>query len=558
MLYSIIKSGIFQDSVSLMLLSKKLTDMPGVSQISIMMGTNANKDIFKNTGLSTQEIQDAKASDLCIALEADSESVIPDVVAAIDAFLENQAVQKKSASYAQVKSLRGALGHMPDANLALISTPGKYAVREARKALQNHLNVFIFSDNVSIEDELTLKQYAHQHQLLVMGPDCGTGTICNIPLAFSNRNRKGGIGIIGASGTGIQAVLSGIDALGAGISHAIGLGGRDLSRQIGAISALDAIDMLHADNNTDVIVFISKPPAQEVKDKVIARLKNQPKPVIAILLGENRNYSDDNIEFVATLDQAAKSASIRQQYINEARAKARMQAQQTQIQGLYCGGTLATEAAILLAHAMNVPLSDEHPAGVMFTHQGHAIIDLGDDAYTLNRAHPMIDPSVRNELIIEAGIAPETAVIVLDIVIGFGAHENPAEQVVQTIAEAKAQRPPEFGEVSYMAFVCGTEGDYQDIRQQKACLRQAGVMLFANNRETIEAATRIIQQTYQATAVHTQTIPSLLKEAPKVINIGLRSFAEDLLQSEAHVVQVNWAPPAGGDELLINALDQLQ
>ncbi|WP_434778259.1 acyl-CoA synthetase FdrA [Neisseria sp. Ec49-e6-T10] len=560
MLYSVIKNGVFQDSVSLMLLSKKLADMPKVSKISIMMGTNANKEIFENTGLLTQEISAAKASDLCIAIEGDDESVVPAVIEAVNAFLEDQSVQRKSSSYAQVKSLKGALNHMNNANLALISIAGKYAAREAKKALDNHLNVFIFSDNVSVKDELALKQYAHQNKLIVMGPDCGTGTIKNIPLAFSNLNRKGSIGVIGASGTGIQAVLSGVDYLGEGISHAIGLGGRDLSSQIGGISALDAIEMLAHDNNTDMIVFVSKPPAKEVKEKVIAKLKSQEKPVVAIFLGENNTHSDGNIEFAATLDQAAQKAVARQQRINEAKAKAKMSTEQTQIRGLFCGGTLASEAAMLLANALDVPFSGDHPEGVMFAHNGHSVIDLGDDVYTVNRAHPMIDPSVRNELILKAGTDPKTAVVVMDMVIGFGAHENPAEQAAQTIEAARAQRKAEDGQVTYIAAICGTDEDYQDIRLQKKILKDAGVMLLSNNREAIEAAVRITQQTepYKQLTSSTEQTSTLIQDGPKVINIGLRSFADDLLKSKANVVQVNWAPPAGGDEQLIKALDQLQ
>lgn len=558
MLYSVIKSGVFQDSVSLMLLSKKLTDMPNVSRISIMMGTNANKEIFENTGLLTDDIAKAKTSDLCIAVDATDESVVAEVVIAIDSFLKDQSVKRKSSSYPQAKSLKGALNHLSSANLALISISGKYAAREAKKALDSGLNAFIFSDNVSVADELALKQYAHEKGLIVMGPDCGTGTIKGVPLAFSNVNQPGGIGVIGASGTGIQAVLSGVDYLGAGISHAIGLGGRDLSKDIGGISALDAIDMLSNDASTDVIVFVSKPPAKEVKDKVVAKLNQQSKPVVAIFLGENNTHKEGNIELAATLDQAAEKAVKCLAHVNEAKAKAKMVAKQTQIRGLYCGGTLASEASFLLANALNVPFTGSHEEGVMFAANGHSVIDLGDDAYTVGRAHPMIDPTVRNEMIIKAALDPQTAIIIMDVVIGYGAHPQPAEQAIEAIKIAREKRAPELGEVTYIAAVCGTLQDYQDMTLQKNILKEAGIMLLANNREVVESALSTINAT-PATETKAAGKPTsaLIQDGPKVINIGLASFAEDLRKAKAEVVQVNWAPPAGGDEELIKALDQL-
>lgn len=560
MLYSVIKPGLFQDSVSLMLLTRKLSDLAGVERVSVMMGTPANKEIFGNTGMLTAEIEKAVPSDLCVALEAKSADVIALVMQGVDAFLANQSVARKGVTYSRTHGLQGALERQTQSNLALISVAGRYAAREAYKALNNGLNVFMFSDNVEAEVERDLKLYAHQRGLLVMGPDCGTAVIGGVPLAFANRVMPGAIGIIGASGTGIQAVLAAVDAQGEGISHAIGLGGRDLSSTVGGCSALDAISLLANDPATEVIVFISKPPAKAVRERIELALRAQPKPAIALFLGEcaESGVSGD-LMMAQTLDQAASLAVEQLRRLRRREAMGRMRAGQRSIQGLFCGGTLAAEAALLLAHQLGLPASGHHEDGVMFSALGHCVIDLGDDAYTVGRAHPMIDPSLRSEMLTEVSLAAETAVVLFDVVIGYGAHADPAGLVVEAIEAGRRQRDKQAGEVAYIAYLCGTRHDPQGWEAQYRKLREAGIWVCTSSREASELALELACEARPTLSPRReQTPPALLAAAPRVINIGLQSFADDLSRCGASVVQVDWAPPAGGNARLIAALDALQ
>lgn len=560
MLYSVIKPGLFQDSVSLMLLTRKLSDLAGVERVSVMMGTPANKEIFGNTGMLTAEIEKAVPSDLCVALEAKSADTIALVMQGVDAFLANQSVARKGVTYGRTHSLQGALAQQPPSNLALISVAGRYAAREAYKALDNGLNVFMFSDNVEAEVERELKTYAHQRGLLVMGPDCGTSVIGGVPLAFANTVLPGAIGIVGASGTGIQAVLAAVDAQGEGISHAIGIGGRDLSSTVGGRSALDAISLLVNDPATEVIVFISKPPAREVRDRIELALRAQPKPVVALFLGERAEAPQaGDLQLAETLDQAASLAVEQLRRVRRREAMARMRPEQRNISGLFCGGTLAAETALLLAHQLGLPSSAEHEDGVMFSALGHRVIDLGDDAYTVGRAHPMIDPSLRSEMLVEASAVPQAAVVLFDVVIGYGAHADPAGLVVESVETGRRQRGKQLGEVAYIAYLCGTRHDPQGWEAQYRKLRDAGIWVCTSSREAAELALELACEPRPAPMPRReQEPPALLAAPPRVINIGLHSFADDLARCGASVVQVDWAPPAGGNLRLIAALDALQ
>lgn len=242
MLYTIIKENTYQDSIVLMLLSNKLSAIDGVNQVSIMMGTPANKDIFKSSGFDTAELDNAKPNDIVVIVDTDDESKVDEVNEQVDAELKGKGEEDdKSKKQDEASNWNRALELANNPNLALISIPGQYAAMEAENALKNNLNVFMFSDNVAKSDEVRLKQMAHEKGLLVMGPDCGTGIIHSLPLAFTNTVNEGDIGVIGASGTGIQEVTTIIDREGKGVTNAIGTGGRDLSTEVGAITMLDSI-----------------------------------------------------------------------------------------------------------------------------------------------------------------------------------------------------------------------------------------------------------------------------------------------------------------------------
>ena len=565
MLHTVIKANSYQDSVSLMLLTNNLSEIEGVNRISIMMGTPANKDIFKNTGLLTPEVEKANPNDICIVIDTDKEGLVQEVMAKVDHFLANQASKSQSASFSTVRSWDSATNNLLSANMALISLPGQYAAAEAKKALEKGLHVFMFSDNVSVEEELAMKKLAKQKGLLVMGPDCGTGIIGDIPVAFANVVNPGNIGIVGASGTGIQEVTSIIHRLGGGISHAIGTGGRDLSEKIGALTAVEALKGLAADPNTNVIVLISKPPAKAVRDKVVSVLKRLPKPVVAIFMGEKPGSDHDNIHYAWTLEDAATYAVELAKEVQPV-AQSKLAASLTDVvaqvkaqgghllKGLYSGGTLAAEAAMLMNDAFGGVDESDHAEGIMLRLEGHEIIDLGDDVYTRGKPHPMIDPRTRVDMLIEAAAQPETAIILFDVVLGYGSNDDMAGAMVQGIEKARGKAGNK--QVIYIASVCGTDKDPQVYQEQVEKLVKAGIIVEESNAKAVRLAVAIAQELNGVEPA--APVSELLSGKPRVINMGLRGFAETCHKYGGQVVQFDWAPVAGGNAKLAGLLSKLK
>lgn len=555
MVQAFIKKGSFQDSVSLMLISKKLSNLEEVSEVSVMMGTPANKSLLAATGFWDDMFNDATPNDICVAIKSDNSdvNVVKLISEQLEEALKNIAQQQQGgARLLKARRFESAKQKLPDANLVLISIAGEYAAGLAEQALDNDKNVMIFSDNVSLQDEIKLKKKASEKDLIVMGPDCGTAIIAGAPLAFSNVIPKGNIGVIGASGTGIQEVISQIALLGQGITQAIGLGGRDLSADVGGISALTALKMLDADEQSQVITFVSKPPAESVRIRVIESMKKIHKPIVALFLGAQADKPQDgNIYFANTLDEAARiSAQLAKV---EAEAAKLPTVANKSISGLYTGGTLASEAAMLLAQKLGVPVSKEHDKGVMLDAKGHKIIDLGDDFYTVGRPHPMIDPSIREQEIANLGKRTDIGILLLDLVIGYGANADPAESIISGIDKASKQRSSDNPLIT-IATVTGSEQDPQCRSKQIEALKSANVIVMDNLPEAILLAIKLI--TPKQVDGAKQKYPLLDKIG--VINAGLRSFAEDLQSSGTPVVQFQWAPIAGGNQKLANILKKLQ
>lgn len=555
MIYAYIKKGSFQDSVSLMLISKKLSNLDEVDEVSIMMGTPANKSLLEATGFWHDIFNEATPNDVCIAIKAgDSHPNIIDIVGeqfeeALKSIAQGQQGGKRLV---KVRRWQSAEQKLPDANLLLISIAGEYAAELADQALESGKNVMIFSDNVPIADEVALKTKARDKGLIVMGPDCGTAIIAGGPLAFSNVIAKGSIGVIGASGTGIQELTSQIDLLGSGITHAIGLGGRDLSAEVGGISALSALKMLADDPASKVLAFVSKPPAESVRESIIGKMKTIDKPIVALFLGAKFDTPrDGNIYMASTLDEAAQLAVILANVQEIAAEQAKVP--NKLISGLYTGGTLAAEAAMLLAEYLNVSPDSTHAQGTMLNAKGHEIVDLGDDFYTVGKPHPMIDPSTRMQKITELGGKTDVGVLLLDVVIGYGANADPAASVTEAVAAARKQRSRQ-NPLIVIATVTGTDKDPQVRSQQIEALRAADILVMNTLPEAIILAHTLITPVTQHS---TEPVAPLLSGI-NVINAGLRSFAEDLQSSEIPVVHFQWAPIAGGNRKLANLLKKLQ
>ena len=472
-----VRRGFYLDSVALMRLSREVAGMSGVEEAALMMATPANKAILAEAGLLAGEAQSAGANDLILAVRAAQAPAADAALAAAARLLERQPSAGDAGLPHRPRSLRTALGAQPGANLALISVPGDYASAEARKALSCGLDVMIFSDNVPLAEEVTLKREGKALGRLVLGPDCGTAIIAGIPLAFANRVPRGDIGLIGASGTGLQEVSCLIAAAGRGISHAIGVGSRDLSREVGALSTLAAIDLLDADPATARIVLISKSPDPEVVAGVLARVRVSRKCFTLCFLGAVAMELPGNASAAATLSAAAAAAlGIALAAAPTAPMPA---ARDGRILGLYAGGSLAAEAQLVLIAAGRAVASNAAVPGAGALADAaprvDRIIDLGADEFTRGRPHPMIDPAVRSDALRRALVDQSVAVILLDVVLGLGAHPDPAREVATVLAGAPADR------AHVVASVTGTEADPQVRSRQIGTLEAAGVWLAPSN-----------------------------------------------------------------------------
>lgn len=576
MLHTIIKENAYQDSIVLMLLTNKLNTIEGVKRVSIMMGTPANKDLFEGSGLRTPELEKASANDMALVVDTDNEDILDTLLKEVDDFLASQATSDDDNKEETARTWESALKMGKDANIALISVPGTYAALEAEKALDEGLHPFIFSDNVPIEDEVRLKQKANEKGLLMMGPDCGTGIINGVPMAFTNIVRPGRISIIGASGTGIQEVSTIIDKLGAGVTNAIGTGGRDLSEEVGGITMLDSIAVLEKDPDTDVIVVISKPPAKVVRDKVLGLLRKVSKPVVTIFLGEKPTHHEKNLYHAYTLEETAKLAvallngeEITALDETVSVPEVALKSEQTLIKGFYSGGTLANEAGMLIAEGLELSEGLTHEEGYILNSEGHEVIDLGDDMYTQGKPHPMIDPEKRIEMIQKAGDDPKTAVILLDVVLGYGAHEDMASELAPAIKEAKAAAKKDGRELLVLGTVVGTSADPQNLTRQQQILEEAGVVVCESNNKAVRTALAVLGHTIkdepkevkEEQSDSTVELPepsaaslALLSDKPFVINVGLKSFAEAIEENNGKAVQFDWRPSAGGNVQLQKVL----
>lgn len=489
-----IRKGFYLDSVALMRLSAEIAGLGGIEEAVLMIGTPANLQIMTDAGILNDTGATASPNDLVIALRADGKSSANRALALAQKSLEGGALASSPAD-TQPRTLRGALAGNYSANLALISTPGAYAGREARQALELGLNVMIFSDNVSIAQETSLKMQAREQGLLVMGPDCGTAYINGVPLAFANAVAPGSTGVIAASGTGLQEFSVLLTRLGGGLKHGIGVGGRDLSNAVGAISTLTAIDLLAADDQVDQLVLISKPPGPATANVVFEKLASCGKPVIACVFGADASSLPASINYAATLREAAEMTTgntlpADNPVHNAPELAANLNSRQQKTLGLYTGGTLCTEAMLVLQkHGLSV--SSNATASGDNTQAMHRIIDLGADEYTIGRPHPMIEPAVRTPLLTDALNNSEIAIVLLDLVLGYGAHDNPVESIATAIAQVedngKADKPV------VIASICGTENDPQDYHQQKEILLNAGVIICDSNSDAAELAAAVVK-----------------------------------------------------------------
>lgn len=499
MIKTSIKKGQYFDSVSLMLVSRDLSAISGVEEASLVMATAENMAILKAAGMQTAEVANAKDTDLIIAIKAIDENTVKAAMEKAEELLKNSGKKSGQSKTQQPRDIDSAVKILPDANLVLISVAGKYAAKEAEKAINKGLHVMLFSDNVSLEDEIRLKKLAISNGLLVMGPDCGTAIINGIPLAFANVVNRGNIGIVGASGTGIQEVSSIISNLGGGISQAIGTGGRDVKKEVEGMMFIEGLKALNADKATEIIVLVSKPPAVSVLEKISDFLKTIKKPVVTIFLGGQRMHVADNIYQALTLKEAAEAAVAislqndpiqivelnKKNNILELQQKAETIVKSVKgkyIRGLFCGGTLCDEAQLILKSEgiscySNIAVDKLYQLTDVWCSKENTLIDMGDDDFTRGRPHPMIDYTLRNKRIIKEAEDEDTAILLLDVVLGYGSHLKPAVELVPVLKLAKQKN----NSLQVICSVTGTNKDPQNREQVIAELQNAGAIVLPNN-----------------------------------------------------------------------------
>lgn len=536
--------GRYLDSVKLMQISKKIREKEGVIDAAAIVATSENKAILKETGMLFEGFSVAGESDICLAVKAESQQLADNILTEAEEWINKGLPGQrdhKEQDY-NPQSLETALKQMPEANFVLISIAGKYAAKEAKKALELGRHVMLFSDNVSLEDERLLKEFAVSKGLLMMGADCGTAIINGTALAFANAVRRGKIGIVSAAGTGLQEVSSIIHNMGQGISQAFGTGGRDGKKEIDGLMLCFWLEYLINDPETEVIVLISKLPDEEVIDKLHLLIGTTDKPVVINFLKRAKVQKLLNLYPTVTLAETAKKAcellgdkgilpareadEIRkisssqqpkkgdieqlvpsvpsEQDVNNftsrfgALSRSAVGAllknhQRKYIRGLYSGGTLCYEAQNIFYEKMgfypfsNAPLDMSEKLSDIWQGKENTFFDLGSDEFTVGRPHPMIDYSLRVKKMEEESRNPETALILFDVVLGYGAHPKPHEELSPVIRKITKE-----SEIITVCSVTGTDDDPQNRRHVIEELERSGAHVFCTNAEASQFAADLV------------------------------------------------------------------
>ena len=504
--------NLYKDSVALMQLGATLRARAGIVEASCIMATPANLAQLAHAQLSVDVA--AHRSDLLVVVRGEP-AACADALDGAQALLQASSAPagERPGDFAlPLTSLAAAVEHAPDVDLALISVPGEYAAAEAMKALSLGVHVMLFSDNVDVADEREIKQAAAERGLLVMGPDCGTAIVNGTPLGFANVVRRGDIGLVAASGTGLQEVTCRIHHLGGGVSQALGTGGRDLRDDVGGLTMQAGVHALAQDDRTRVIVLISKPPSPAIAARVLALAAESGKPTVVHFLGAAdtirgghlhgarslADAADIAVALAGGTAQATRDGAAIEELLQRAEASLDGFAPaQRAVHGLFTGGTFCYEAQLAfvrrgLACRSNAPV---HGAQPLDGKSGeHVLIDMGDDEYTRGRPHPMIDPALRNAAIRDAARDPATAIVLFDVVLGYGAHASPADALADALRDAQRTAALHGRELLAIGHVCGTENDPQDRAAQVRTLLSAGALVAGSNFEAATLAAELARR----------------------------------------------------------------
>jgi FdrA protein len=510
----LIKPSEYHDSVTLMETARELTQLPGILDGAVVMATEANLSILREAGLLVHELKEATANDLVVVVRAESDAAADRALQTAEELLARRPRATDAGTAFQPRTIRSAVRGNPGANLAVISVAGQYAVAEAWEALHGGLHVLLFSDNVPIEDEIALKRYASERGLLMMGADCGTAIINGVALGFANVLPRGPVGIVAAAGTGLQEVSTLLSKMGVGITQGIGTGGRDMKEQVGGTTMLQGIRALQADPATEVLLLVSKPPAPAIVDRVLAQVRRSDKPTVVCFLGGDpapivsagaipaRTLREAAYLAAAQVSGSSALESIEQE-TNDLRSQADelrdlLQPGQKYLRGLFSGGTLAAEALVIWQDGIlgdvysNVPLGPHLKLKDATRSQRHSVIDLGEDEFTVGRPHPMIDNDLRIRRLLLEAADPEVALILLDVVLGYGVHPDPAGELGPAIRDARQRALAAGRELLVIASVMGTEEDPQRLSHQVQALEEAGAIVAPCNAAAARLAGSIV------------------------------------------------------------------
>ena len=548
-----IRKGSYFDSVVLMQLQRALLHLPGVLDAGVVMATAANCTLLQQSGLLTESAGGAAADDTLIVVKAESENAARLALAKVDSLLN----RKRAAVDAEFRprSLEAAARLLPAAGWVLISVPGRFAADVARAALKLRKHVFLYSDNVALEDEFELKQSARAQGLLLLGPDCGTAIVNGIGLGFANRVRRGAVGIVGASGTGLQMVASRVHQLGAGVSHALGTGGRDLHASVGAITAHQALDLLARDPATQVIVLISKPPAPEVAARLLSAAQACGKPVVVDFIGYPAPARQlGNLHFATSLNEAAELAVSRLAGSSQPALPPASALTGKWLRGLFSGGTLAYEAMLVLQTTLhplfsNAPVHKSQQLADALHSQAHTLLDMGGDEFTVGRLHPLLDNDLRLRRIKQEAADPQVGMIFLDVVLGEGVHPDPAAELAPVIAASRRSG------LEFVVILIGTEEDPQDMQSQQARLEAAGCRLFTNPSAALAYVCSRFGPATAPAAVPVEL--TALTQPMAALNAGVEFFYNSMITQGAQCLQLDWRPPAAGNAKLADVLAKM-
>ncbi len=599
----VLRKNRYADSVSLMSVSDKVRNSEGIINAEVAMATPANREVLE--GLGFEMPAGTGRNDQVIAISADTEVQVDMAVKLAEDILDHKVGAEAEPGVAAGQGAAEGVTEYNDIDeidlkstaydLVQISLPGEYAFAEAEKAIKKGLDVFIFSDNVPIEDEVKLKKLGNEKGVLVMGPDCGVGLMGGIALAAGSIIRKGSIGIAGASGSGAQEVACIIEKCGCGVSSIIGTGGRDLLPQVGGMSMIAGMKKLNSDPGTEAIVLVSKLADRAVMEKVLTEADGLSKPVVAVFLGGDRKLFDGHkVKGTLSLEEAALEAvsiitggkpvfgfSDKEIDLIAASEARRFGTTQKYLRGIYCGGTFTEESMIYLREHdnglrlfSNLKTSYADKLESHLVSREHTILDLGAEDFTHDSPHPVFDPAIRFKRFIKEIEDPETAVVVLDFITGPGVHEDPVTPFAEAIRKAMSDRR---GAISFVTAICGSEGDPQDVASKEKLLAEAGAVVAGSNYQSARIAAAILDEmkknniegkglveaVYSKFKIYERKVANppgdgLKTREPaklRVINIGLKNFYDALIRQGAGALQINWRPPVRQSAAIADLLD---